>query len=235
MTRKNPPFLKWLLIIGVTWGQIVLIAGTVMDPTPENLTLLASIEVSGLYTLALYLSRDRWLPRLTGKPLRSAILLGIANAAIIETVFLLFEKLFGAAGVAAHPNLLIDLLLTMPWYILMVITFSRIQERYQYSDAAILLFGAVYELGADGIVGGQVLPIISGTAVNLAQNWIFLLSISIWQFVLVYSSMLLPGAWLLQDQRQTSINRAVRWLRPMLWLIPYTVYLVTLLVTLFAP
>jgi hypothetical protein len=234
MTRRNPPFLKWLLIIGVTWGQAILIGVTVNEPTPENLTLLFSIEASGLYTLGLYLTRHRWMPRLAQKPLRNAILLGIGNAALIEAIFLLFEKLFGAAGIAAHPNLLIDLLLTMPWYILMVISFSLIQERYQYSDAAVLLIGAVYELGADGIVGGQVMPILSGEVVLLFENWIMLLLVSLWQFVLVYSSMLLPGAWLLEDQRQTSINRAFRWMRPLLWLIPYTIYLLMVLLLLFA-
>jgi hypothetical protein len=183
--------------------------------------------------MLLYRTRDRWLPRLADKPLRNAILLGIFNAALIETIFLVIEKVFGASGVAVHPNLLIDLALTMPWYAGMVFFFSRIQERYQYSDAAVLLIGAVYELGADGIVGGQVLPILFGTVVNLWQNWVFLLLVAFWQFIPVYSSMLLPGVWLLDDVRQTSVNRATRWLRPLWWLIPFTIYLITVMLMFF--
>ncbi len=233
MTRKSPRWLKTILITGLVWGQIILIAAAVMEPTPENLTLLFSIVSSGLYTLLLYRTRDLWMPRFTAKPLRNAILIGILNAALIETLFLIFEKIFGAAGVAAHPNLLVDLVLTMPWYAGMVFFFCRIQERYQYSNAAVLLIGAVYELGADGIVGGQVIPILTGTVVNLAQNWVLLLTIAIWQFIPVYSSMVLPSAWLLDDAPQTNIRKATRWMRPLWWLVPFTIYLLAVMLTLF--
>jgi len=234
LTRRNPRWLKIFVIVGAIWGMIVLIIATFTEPTPENLTLFFSITGSGMYTYLLYRTRDRWMPHLADKPLRNAILLGIFNAAVIEALFLVIEKLFGASGVAAHPNLLIDLVITMPWYILMVYSFCRIQERYQYSDAAILLIGAVYELGADGIIGGQVMPILSGTVVNLWQNWAFLLIFSIWQFIPVYSSMLLPSAWLLDDIPQTNIRKATRWMRPLWWLVPFTIYLVFLLTALFA-
>jgi hypothetical protein len=42
------------------------------------------------------------------------------NAAVIETIFLGAEKVCSAEGVATHPNLLIDLLMTMTWYIAMI-------------------------------------------------------------------------------------------------------------------
>ncbi|MFN2144525.1 MAG: hypothetical protein ACK2T7_04195, partial [Anaerolineales bacterium] len=212
MKRRNPRWLKILVIVGAIWGVIVLIIAAFSDPTPENLALFFSITGSGLYTYILYRTRERWMPRLAGDRLRNAILLGIFNAAFIEILFLIIEKLFGASGVAAHPNLLIDLLITMPWYILMVFSFCRIQERYQYSDAAVLLIGAVYELGADGIVGGQAMPLLSGNVINLWQSWAFLLIFSLWQFIPVYSSMLLPSAWLLDDTPQTNINKATRWM-----------------------
>lgn len=228
--RLAPRWLKTLLIIGLVWGQIVLIGSTIAEPTRENLTVLFSIEASGLYTVLLYFTRERWMPYFSRNKLRGAILVGIINAAVIETVFLVFEKIFGAEGIAAHPNLLVDWALTMPWYIGMVIIFSRIQEGYQYSDVAILLIGGVYELGADGIVGGQVIPILSGTVVNLAGSWIFLVLIAVWQFIPVYSSMLLPSAWLLDDMRTTNIRRGTRWLRPLWWLIPFTIYLIAVMI-----
>lgn len=231
--RTSPNWLKAIVIAGLVWGQIVLLGATVMEPTPENLTLCFSIIASGLYTVLLYRTRARWMPRLTDKPLRNAVLLGIFNAAVIEMIFLLFEKLFGAQGVAAHPNPLVDLALTMPWYAGMVYFFCRIQERYQYPDAAVLLIGAVYELGADGIVGGQIMPILTGTVVNIWQSWIFLLVVAVWQFIPVYSSMLLPSAWLLDDERQTSVRYGTRWMRPLWWLVPYSIYLVVVLLTFF--
>ena len=79
---------------------------------------------------------------------------------MIETLFLVVEKIFGAVGIAAHPNLLLDLIMTMPWYIGMTWIFVRVQKDERFSPAAVLLLGAIYELGADGIVGGQILPII---------------------------------------------------------------------------
>lgn len=233
LKRRNPRWLRIMVIAGSIWGLIVLIIATFTEPTPENLTLFFSIIGSGLYTYLLYRIRDKWMPRLSEKPLRNAILIGILNAAVIETFFLVVEKIFGAAGVAAHPNLLIDLALTMPWYIGMVYFFCRIQERYQYSDAAVLLIGAVYELGADGVIGGQVMPILSGTVVNLGQHWLFLLIFSFWQFIPVYSSMLLPSVWLMDDIPQTNIRKATRWMRPLWWLLPFTIYLLLLITTLF--
>jgi hypothetical protein len=234
LKRRNPRWLKIIVIIGSTWGLIVLVFATFAEPTLENLTLFFSITGSGLYTYILYRKRDRWKLHLADHPLRNAILLGIFNALAIETLFLVIEKIFGASGVAAHPNLLIDLAITMPWYIGMVYFFCRIQERYQYSDAAVLLIGAVYELGADGIVGGQVMPILSGTVINLWQNWAFLLLFSFWQFIPVYSSMLLPSAWLLDDIPQTNIRKATRWMRPLWWLVPFTIYLLFLFTALFS-
>ncbi|MCB2178620.1 hypothetical protein KQH61_04310 [bacterium] len=233
--RTSPAFLRWLLIIGVAWGQVALGFSLISDHSPETLTLFFSIELSGLYTYLLYRNRHRWMPRFAAKPFRGAVLVGIFNAVVIETLFLVIEKIFGAQGVAAHPNLLIDLALTMPWYIGMVYFFARIQERYQYSDAAVLLIGGVFELGADGIVGGQVMPILFGTVVNLVQNWIFLLLISLWQFILVYSSMLLPVAWLLNDKPEASYRKWIRWSRPLLWLIPFTVYLIAVMLIFFVP
>ena len=50
-----------------------------------------------------------------------------AMAALIESLFLAFQTLLKAKGVAAHQNLLLDLLLTMPWYIGMVIVFVRVK------------------------------------------------------------------------------------------------------------
>ena len=92
------------------WGIAVLIFAVLLEPTPENLTLAVSITLSGVYTGVLYLTRNLWLKGLSKTPIVNAILLGSFNAAIIEALFLFVEKAFGASGVAAHPNLLIDLL-----------------------------------------------------------------------------------------------------------------------------
>lgn len=47
----------------------------------------------------------------------------------------------------------IDYLVTMPWYIIMLLLMLKVQKRYRYSIKEILFFGGVYEIGADGFIG----------------------------------------------------------------------------------
>jgi hypothetical protein len=194
--------------------------------------LFASILGSGLYTLFLWLTRSLWLPRLENRPLRNATWLGIFNASVIETLFLIMESAFGAEGIAAHPNLLIDLLLTMPWYIMMVITFTRVQNVRRFSTPTVLLLGAVYELGADGMVS-EIIGIPFGSSQLLSPAyWVLMAGLIFWQFILVYSSMLLPPAWLLDRAPRPAPMPGPAWrdaLRPLVWLIPFTAYLFVIL------
>ena len=233
--HQSSPWSRRLVAFGIVWGILVLIVTTVAELTPRSLALLISILVSGLYTLSLYITRHFWLPPLAGRPLRNATLLGIVNAAMIETVFLVFERLLGAEGVAAHPNLLIDLLITMPWYVLMVRTFVQVQNRWRFSQATVLLLGAVYETGADGVVG-QVAGTILGESQLLNPGyWVLLALFAFWQFIPVYSSMVLPPAWLIGTAPpSTKLSRAA-WrdaLRPLIWLIPFIIYVLALIIFL---
>jgi len=230
--RKKNPLINKVVLIGTIWGLLVLLLSVILEPTPENYTLVVSIILSGIYTVFLSLTKAAWMPLLSKSPVRSAILLGIFNAAVIETLFLIVEKIFGAEGVAAHPNLVVDLVITMPWYIGMVLIFVRMQQKERFSPAAVLLLGAVYELGADGVVGGQIAPMIMGEPINLITAWIMMLLLAFWQFIPVYSSMVLPPAWILENSHQEPRQTKPLWrqgLLPMLWLIPFTVYLIILI------
>jgi hypothetical protein len=51
---KYKPFTYWLVIFGVTWGQIILVSSAIREPTAHNLTLMLAIQASGLYTIILY-------------------------------------------------------------------------------------------------------------------------------------------------------------------------------------
>ena len=220
---------------GILWGLAFSFFVVLLEPTPENLTLAVSITLSGLYTGLLFLTRKYWLNGLSIKPVRNAILLGSFNAAVIETLFLLIEKAFSASGVAAHPNLLIDLLITMPWYIGMVWIFVKVQKKERFPLATVLLLGAVYELGADGIVGGMIMPAIMGTPVNLIEFTVLALLAAFWQFIPVYSSIVLPPAWVLETADPVVGAGKKRWWRafkPLILLIPFSVYLVLLMLIL---
>jgi hypothetical protein len=183
----------------------------------------------------LYLTRGYWLKKLSGKPVRNAILLGSFNAAAIETLFLVTEKACGASGVAAHPNILIDLLITMPWYIGMVWIFVKVQAKEAFSLAAVLLLGAVYEMGADGIVGGVLAPAIMGTPVYLGEFLLLSILFAFWQFIPVYSSIVLPPAWVLEYHLLPAEPGPKIWQRaflPLILLIPFSIYLFAIMIIL---
>lgn len=232
LDRRPQKITKWLASLGIPWAILTLSLITISEPSPENLTLFTSILGSGLYTLFLWLTRSLWLPHLDNRPLRNAAWLGIFNAAVIETLFLVMQHVFGAEGIAAHPNLLIDLLLTMPWYIMMVITFTRVQNVRRFSTPTVLLLGAVYEVGADGIVSEIIGMPFGGSQLFSLTFWVMMAGMIFWQFILVYSSMVLPPAWVLDRTPRPGPFPWPAWLdglRPLLWLIPFTAYLVIVL------
>ncbi len=142
--------------------------------------------------------------------------------------------MFSAEGVAASPNLGLDLLITMPWYVLMTFLLFKVETKYHYSYFEILLLGGIYELGADGIVG-QMLE-------GLTPAGILLVVLVIPEFVIVYSIIVLPPTYLLQKERDIARtgeeDRRIHkkgnhryWygLLPLLGLIPFTVYVLLLL------
>lgn len=229
-SRQRSGWLRWVAIAGIVWAVLLLGVSAVAEPTPENLTYAVSILGSGLLTFVLYTTRSIWLDRLATHPLRTAGLLGIASAAVVETLFLIAQQTFGARDIAAHPNLVVDLLLTMPWYAAMVITFVRVQHRRRFGTPAVLLLGAVYETGADGVVGGWLLPAFTGGPVPDLVSWLAgMAGFAFWPFILVYSPMLLPPAWLVATVRPPPPPPGPTWLdaaRPLAWLVPFTVYLV---------
>src|SRR5579871_38315 len=236
--NKSPRGLRILVIVGLIWATIVLFASAKSEPTANNVCYLISILGSGLYTLILYLLRPIWLPAAQRKPLRSAIIIGVFNAAVAEVLFWAVQMRTGAHGIAASDNIWLDLIITMPWYTGMVILFVGAQNRQRFSPATVLLLGGLYEVGADGIVGGIIIPTVSGAPPNLLQFAVLMVTLSFWQLIFVYSSMVLPSAWVIAANPPpipATTRRAWRdGLRPLLWLIPYTVYAVIMLFVIYA-
>ena len=155
-------------------------------------------------------------------PRTKFIVIGGLGAAWVEYVFWQFEKIFGITGVAASPNLAIDLLATMPWYLLMIFLFWRVQTRIELGFAEIFVLGGVYELGADGIVAPLIGNTFTLTTIPAGITFIPL-------FCLAYSFMVIPCSAILKDEigraraasPGTKINRYVFALLPLLGLLPY--------------
>jgi hypothetical protein len=252
-TLTKAPWPRRIALAGLIWAVFLSVLSVInQDASPEDQTTGIAILLSGVYTLLLYRTRSRWLFRLAGHPRRNAMILGSVNAAVIETLFWGVEKIVGASGVAASPNLIVDLLMTMPWYVGMVIIFVRVQHVRRFSPWIVLLLGGLYEIGADGLIGGG----FSGGLLNPLYG-LELLTLYWWLFIPVYSSMVLPPAWVIALEPGTASsapiepprspkNRVRRiwaryqrrmlprpsgpaWrdaLRPLLWVLPYLVYLV---------
>lgn len=238
MERNRGKAARWplrVLIAGTLWGQLFLIAGNLKDPTANNLTVLCATETAGLYTLALFLTRRAWLPWFSRRCSWSAPLLGIFNAALIEAEFWAYERGFGGHGIAASANLLLDWLFTLPWYAGMVLLFVRGQRRSRFPLVVLLLLSGLYELGADGLVGGQLLPWITGHGVPLLPALAFLVFIAYWEFIVVYSSMILPPAWVIEATSPLTSPPQARWqdaLLPLAWLVPYAAFLILALIAI---
>jgi hypothetical protein len=113
--RDSPRLIRWLVVAALAWAAGALAISLAADRSARNLTLVISIVASGAYTLLLYLARRAWLPWLSCRPVAGATAIGIFNAALVEALFLAVQTLLGATGVAAHPNLFMDWLITMPW------------------------------------------------------------------------------------------------------------------------
>jgi len=151
-------------------------------------------------------------------PTKKFILLGSLGALWAEFVYWFFERSLGGAGIAAHPNLLIDWLGTIPWYIIMVVLFWQVLKKYNYSAKEILVLGGIYELGADGILGS----ILKGNLIAGIITGIIGFPI----FIMTYSIIVLPPAYLLGKignnfQKAKNKQRYIYALLPLLGLIPY--------------
>lgn len=150
-------------------------------------------------------------------------------AVVIETWFWAAEKICHAKGVAASPHLGTDLVITMPWYLLMGALFILVLRRYRYTLAELVWLGGIYELGADGLIGGYF-------SHHLIQVLVFF-PLLIPLFAVVYAPMILPGAYLATNagglvpaSAQAPPFRRYLWgLLPMLGLIPFFAYAVALM------
>jgi hypothetical protein len=172
-----------LYVLLISTYAVILVPYTLFyDPAPYELTQLAAISTC-VATLLVGLWRRADLQRiwnsLNASPGTKLFLAGGLGAAFVESEYVLWEHVTGATGAAASPNIAIDLLETMPWYLLLLAFLAVSLRHVRPSLFQLLLLGGVYELMTDGLLGS----LIGGT---LASSWPFLLVI-VPIFTLVYS------------------------------------------------
>ena len=154
------------------------------------------ILISGLSTLLFWIFRKPVSSVVSGlriSPKRKFVLIGSIGAVWVEFEFWVLEKVFGVS-LAASPDLFLDLLVTMPWYILMVFLLWKVETKYSYSLFAILIYGGIYDFFADGILG-----MVLG-AWDLSLGNLVLLLMTYPAFVLSYSFIVFPPSYLLREE-----------------------------------
>lgn len=178
-------------------------------------------------TVAVWTYRDvlaGWFGRWSASPKTKFVVLGSLGAAFAEYVFWQLERLYGITGVAASPNLALDLLVTMPWYMMMIALLWKVEIRYRYGPAELFVLGGVYELGADGLVGS----VMGGTFSAITVPSLIAL---IPFFSLVYAVMVIPCSAIMKDEVDAvrssrpaaTGNRYLYAMLPLLGLAPYFV------------
>ena len=216
-SRRMIVFFVWFLII------MFLILAWIAGESSSDRTVGVSALVCGGSTFLFWNYREkiRKQYRITWSPRKEFVFVGSLGAVWAECVFWFFEKWFGAGGVAASPHLVLDLVITMPWYVIMLFLLYKVETVYHYTFTEILLLGGLYELGADGLFG-QVLEGL--TVPNL------ILTVAVFPlFVVVYSVIVLPPTFLLREGiRSTRVNNNGHkyWygLLPLLGLVPFALY-----------
>jgi hypothetical protein len=128
------------------------------------------------------------------------ILIGSVGAILLESIFWSVDRIFNKIGIIADSNLFIDLLLTMPWYIVMVALFWIVINRYHYSFAEIFLLGGIYDFFADGLFSGTVEGIMS-------YEYLINIIIGMPIFIIAYSVIVLPLSYL--TKLETKISSGV--------------------------
>ncbi len=224
-SRKMKLSFIWFIFI------VFLFLLWIMGENKNDRTVAVSVLVCGASTFVFWSYKTRISEIFTFNlsPRKKFVLMGGLGAVWAESVFWFLEKVFGASGVAANPNLAIDLLVTMPWYIMMLFLLFEVETKYHYSFTEVLFFGGIYELGADGIFG-QAME-------GLTLVGLFLVVLVIPMFVIVYSVIVLPPTYLLRKEidkmrEMKGGDQGHRYwyaLLPLLGLIPYFVMVSVLL------
>jgi len=212
------------LLIGAIFQIILLVSGEL-----EGITISLSYFICLITLFLLWKNRHR-LEKF-GRPNEKGagwrfVLLGSLGALWVEFIFWLVETIVGSVGVAAHPNIFIDWLVTMPWYISMVAVLWLIYKRFRYKWTTIALLGGIYEIGGDGIVG----HLLQGNAITL-EHLFLLFFVYLGVFIVVYGPMVLAPVWAMNLpplKKKKPIKSFFAILLPLLPLIPYYLIMIIL-------
>jgi len=119
-------------------------------PSKQTLVLFSEIIIFALFLLV-YKTKEKISESLKGfksLPLKF-ILIGYTATVIAETAYIFSKPL--------HQNLLIDLILVAPWYLLWVILWYFVLKKYDFSTKEAFFLGGFHGFVIEGLIAGSLI------------------------------------------------------------------------------
>ncbi len=133
------------------------------------------------------------------------VVIGYLVSVVAETAYIFSKPL--------HRNLLIDLLLTAPWYIMWMMLWYRILKRFRFSVMEAFILGGFHGFVVEAVVSGYLFasPILALLGLPLFSV--------VYGFFFIVPYLLLKNNF--KDQKEISFGKKVAWsLVPLLAYIP---------------
>jgi len=225
MKEKNPKsnliFGSFPRVLFAIWMIIAVAMNLILSTDLATKIKVLAIFISGASTILFWIAKkpiQKFLLKTKLSLKQKFVLLGSLGAIWVEFEFWFLGIIIFKVPIAAHENFLIDLLVTMPWYILMMFLLWGVQKKNSYSYYAIFVLGGIYDFCNDGLFGTilQVGTVPIGTLI--------LLVIVIPLFAINYSFMVLPASYILKSDesyspRKGKLPKIFVWILPILGLI----------------
>jgi hypothetical protein len=214
------PVAAGIATAAVAWGLGWLLVFALTGPTPSSFAKVVAVPAAGLVAWLAWLSRRLWLPATRSHPVAAAMVAGVAAGAAVELLGWEVQTIYRADGVTMSRSLLSDLAITVPWYVLLVRSFTLVQHRRRFPLPQVLLLGAVYGLGAQLVVGGLLLDAGPGSW----AVWAIIGLAGFWQLIPAYAAIVGLPAMILEGTARPDPVKGPAFLdalRPLAWLLLY--------------
>lgn len=106
------------------------------------------------------------------------VFLGVIGSIIVEAVIWFAQVILKTEGAAISTHLLIDLMMTVPFYALLCYSLSKIIIQYRFSWITVAIFAGIYETMADGMIGNLFQLNILGALISPVLIPIFIVTYS---------------------------------------------------------
>jgi len=183
----------WLLTVGVIVSGFLELQN-LLNGSAHDKAIATGYFIAIFYTLIFGFLLRKIIQKLFTRFSNTILLftiIGSLGAALVETSIWFAQTLYETTGAAISSNIWVDLIMTMPFYILLTFFFAKLATRYWFSWKIAAISGGFYEIIADGVIGNLFIGNVFG--ILLAP---FLFPI----FIVVYSPIILTPFLLLSPR-----------------------------------